>query len=563
MRSIDKGLFGSEVWKRAVERYSAATHLTVEVIGLDGEPLAEPHPTTPVFDLLDGSGHASDLFAACARRCLSPSAGARPVIEERYGLAVVGTPLIVAGNAIGIAMAGYFVTSFADQLAAQRLALESNVPVAELWTVLRRQLPLAGERIIVYGELLQTLCDALLSEHQRARQLAETSARLAAEAEAKDRFLAVLSHELRTPLNAMLGWARMLREGRLGAEASTRALEVIERNTKLQGQLIEDLLHVSRIISGKVSLELRPLGVAPIIDTAVESLRPAVDAKKLRLAVLLDPTVSLVSADPERFGQVVSNLVSNAITFTPAGGHIEVRLQETVRGVELAVADTGVGIAPDFLPFVFDRFRQADSGTARAYAGLGLGLAIVHHLVELHGGSVEAASRGEGHGATFTVCLPALSGLEARLSERYAVTAETAARFDDVPDLHGVRVLIVDDEADTRELFASVLEQHLIEVAAVSSVAEALDMLKRWTPDVLVSDLGMPIETGYDLIRKLRLLTPDEGGAIPAVALSAHAQAEDARQALAAGFQLHVAKPVEPVALALAVARLAGRLEAA
>jgi signal transduction histidine kinase/ActR/RegA family two-component response regulator len=562
MGPIDQGLFSTGVWKRAVERYTAATHLTVEVVGLDGTRLVEPHVTTPLFDLLDGRQHASGLFAACAHRCLEPSALARPVIEQRYGLAVVGTPLIVADEPIGVAMGGYRVTRFIDQLDTQRLARDSNVPFGELRAQLRRQPPLADERIMVYGELLQTLCDALLSEHQRARQLSETSDKLAAEAEAKDRFLAVLSHELRTPLSAMLGWARMLREGALSADTTRRALEVIERNTKLQAQLIEDLLHVSRIISGKVQLDLRPVALGPLIHAAVETLRPAAEAKTLSLAVVLDPDVSLVLADPERFDQVVSNLLSNAIKFTPTGGRIDVRLEETVRGVVLRIVDSGIGIAPDFLPFVFDRFRQADSGMARAYTGLGLGLTIVRHLVRLHGGSVEAASPGEGKGATFSICLPALPGGRVRFAAPYAA-AEAPLRFDDVPKLTGVRVLIVDDERDTREVLTSVLEHHMIEVAAVSSSEEALEVLHRWKPDVLVSDIGMPRESGYDLIRKLRRRTRNEGGHIPAVALTAYAQVEDARRALEAGFQLHVAKPVEPVALALAVARLAGRLQTA
>jgi signal transduction histidine kinase/CheY-like chemotaxis protein len=559
MDAPDRDLFRTEVWKRALERYSAATQLSVELTGPAGERLSEPLPVTPVFELIDGRGSGLRLFATCARRCLAQPAGAPPVVEKGHNLAVVGTPLILAGKTIGAAVAGYVVTAFPQQRETQRLAFESNVPFGDLWTVLRRQLPLTRERIVMYGELLQTLCDSLLSENHRAQQLAETSAGLAAEAEAKDRFLAVLSHELRTPLTAMLGWARMLREGKLGADASARALDVIERNTKRQAQLIEDLLHVSRIISGKVALDLRPLGLAQVIDTVVENLRPAVETKGLWLELVLDPAVGLVSADPDRFAQVVSNLVSNAIKFTPAGGRVEVRLGQVDRGVELTVTDTGVGIAPDFLPFVFDRFRQADGGTTRAYAGLGLGLAIVRHLVELHGGSVEATSPGEGRGARFTVCLPVLAGAGIWRSEPYAPTAESSTWFDDVPRLDGVRVLIVDDEADARELFTSVLEQHRSEVTAVSSVAEALTLLKRWRPDVLVSDLGMPGEDGYDLVRKLRRLAPNDGGRIPALALTAYAQTEDGRQALAAGFQLHVAKPVEPVVLAMAVAQLAGR----
>jgi signal transduction histidine kinase/ActR/RegA family two-component response regulator len=561
MGTPDPSLFRTGVWVQALQRYSATTHLTVVLFGRDGERLSEPSSVTPVFERLNGSGHGTGLFAACAARALTRPAGAPPVVEEEHGLAVVGTPLILADETIGAAVAGYLVTRFADQLVVQRLALRSNVPVGELWTLLRQQLPLARERIMVYGELLQTLCGALLSEIYRAQQLGEKSAQLAEESQAKDRFLAVLSHELRTPLNAMLGWAQLLRDGRLGAEASKRALEVIERNTRLQAQLIEDLLHVSRIISGKVELDRHPLGLAPVIDAAVDAQRPSLEAKGIRLDMALDPAAGLVSADPDRFGQVVANLLSNAIKFTPAGGRIEVRLEPTDHGVQLTVADSGIGIRPDVLPFIFDRFRQADSSQTREYTGLGLGLAVVRHLVLLHGGSVEAVSSGEGQGATFTVCLPALPAVDARDEGLYSPLVEARARRP-IPSLDGVRVLIVDDEADARELFRRVLEQHMIEVADASSAHEALVALKRWKPDVLISDLGMPRESGYDLIRKVRRLTPDEGGSTPAVAVTAYAQAEEGQLALAAGFQLHVPKPVEPTALALAVAQLAGRLKA-
>jgi signal transduction histidine kinase/CheY-like chemotaxis protein len=557
----DRNLFRTDAWRGALEKYSAATHLTVVVTGLDGAWLLEPRSSTPVFDVLAGR---PGLFAECARRCLGQVDGALgPVVEERYGVAVVGAPLRLDGTLIGAAVAGYVVTAFPDQRSTQRLAQASNAPFADLWRLLRQQLPLAHERLLVYGELLQTLCDTLLSEHHRTQQLETASARLTAESEAKDRFLAVLSHELRTPLTAMLGWVLMLRNGKLSETATARGLDVIERNTRLQAQLIEDLLHVSRIVSGRVELNLRPLGLAAIVDATVETFRPTADAKGLRLDVVLDPAAGLVSADPDRIEQVISNLVSNAIKFTPTGGRVDVRLAKNGGEVEISVADTGTGIPATFLPHVFDRFSQADGAPTRAYGGLGLGLAIVRHLVELHGGRVQAASRGKGQGATFTVWLPALAATDAGGSEQRARTAEGARPVDDVPTLEGVRVLLVDDEADARELFKGILEQHKIEVAAVSSVEEALRLMAHWRPDVLVSDLGMTTESGYDLIRTVRRLTVDEGARIPALALTAYAGSENSRLALAAGFQLHLAKPVEPTALALAVARLAGRMKAA
>ena len=517
----DRSPFQSAAWTNALSKYSAATHLTVEIVGLDGERLMEPLSPTPVHDALGGSGRDPGLFAACALRCLGRVDRDAPIVEERYGLAVVGVPLALDGVIVGAAVAGYVVTAFPDQHGVQRLAEASHAPYADLWFLLRRQRPLAPDRIRVYGELLQALCETLLSDHERTRQLETASGRLAAEAEAKDRFLAVLSHELRTPLTAMLGWVRMLRAGKLSVLATGRALEVIERNTNLQAQLIEDLLHVSRIISGKIELDREPLSLTPIVDAAVESVRPAAEAKGVGLDIVLDPAVDRVLADPDRIAQVVSNLLSNAIKFTPAGGQVGVQLGNRNGGVEIRVADTGAGIAAEFLPHVFDRFSQAAGTTTRTYSGLGLGLAIVRHLVELHGGRVEAKSLGAGLGATLEVWLPALVEPVANGPQPLSPAVERTSGVDDLQKLDGIQVLLVDDEADARELFTSILEQHRVEVTAVSTVPEALAVLARWRPDVLVSDIGMPTETGYDLIRAVRRLTPAGDPPIPALALTA------------------------------------------
>jgi signal transduction histidine kinase/CheY-like chemotaxis protein len=471
----------------------------------------------------------------------------------------VGTPLTLAGETLGAAVAGYVVTAFPDQHLAQRLAAASRVPIGELWALLRRQLPLARERVLIYGELLQTICGALLGEQQRAWQLEEASDRLEEESQAKDRFLAVLSHELRTPLTAVLGWTRMLRSGRLDAPSTARAVEVIERNVKLQADLIEDLLYVSRIITGKIVLESRPQELAPMIDVVVDTLRPAAEAKGVRLEAVLDLTPVLVSADAVRLSQVVTNLVSNAIKFTPAGGHIEVRLSLHEREVVMTVTDTGTGITPDALPLVFERFRQADSAVTRAYTGLGLGLAIARHLVELHGGTIEAKSPGAGQGATFSVRLPVLDVTAPGAQTAFARMAGPPPRIDDVPGLAGLRVLVVDDDPDTRELLTTMLESHRIEVTAVNSVSCAMKAFARKPPHILISDIGMAGESGYDLIRKVRQLPRHAGGDVPALALTAYAHPEDARLGLAGGFHVHVAKPVEAVALALAIAHLAGR----
>jgi PAS domain S-box-containing protein len=406
---------------------------------------------------------------------------------------------------------------------------------------------------------------ALAEELARRAALALDNARLFRDAEAanraKDEFLATLSHELRTPLTAVMGWVRMLRTGPLDAVAAERALATIERNTRLQAQLIEDLLDVSRIITGKLRLELRPVDLAAVTEAAVDAVRATAEVKGVDLVSRLDHRTGLVAGDPDRLQQVVWNLVSNAIKFTPRGGRVEVTLEGLDTHVRLGVTDTGRGIAPELLPYVFERFRQADGSSARAHGGLGLGLAIVRHLVDVHGGTVAAFSAGEGHGSRFVVDLPPLAARDDR-SETGRVDeagrAPIAARA-----LEGLEVLIVDDEADARELLATILERAGARVHAAASVSEALQALDRAHPQVLVSDLGLPGEDGHDLIRRVRARDAAAGGRIPALALTAYARAEERRAALLAGFQMHMAKPLEPAELVMAVVRLAQRGPAA
>jgi signal transduction histidine kinase/CheY-like chemotaxis protein len=385
----------------------------------------------------------------------------------------------------------------------------------------------------------------LLAREQRARGEAEAASR------AKDEFLATVSHELRTPLQSMLGWASVLRSSRLPPDLTERALEAIERNTRLQAQLIEDLLDVSRIVSGKLRLDVRPADLHAIVAAAVEAVAPAAQARSLALELALDPAVGPISADPDRLQQVVWNLLSNAIKFTPRGGRVRLSLDADGDDVRLRVSDTGIGIRPEFLPYIFDRFRQAESHTARSHGGLGLGLAIVRHLVELQGGSVKAESPGEGGGAVFTVILPAPpASLRARLDG----APPRAARPRPVP-LEGLRVLVVDDEADARDLVALVLQQAGAQVVAVDGALAALEALQRATPDVLVSDLGMPGVDGHALMARVR--QDARAKRLPAVALTAYARDTDQRRARESGFDAHLAKPAEPDALVALVARLA------
>jgi signal transduction histidine kinase/ActR/RegA family two-component response regulator len=389
----------------------------------------------------------------------------------------------------------------------------------------------------------------------------------------KDEFLATLSHELRTPLTAVLGWTRLLGTGQLDAATSRRAMETIERNAQAQVQLIDDILDVSRIIRGKLRLNVRPVEVAPVVGAAIDAVRPAAEAKGIRLQVILDPQAGPVAGDPDRLQQVVWNLVSNAIKFTPKEGRVQVVLARHDSQLEITVSDTGQGIAPDFLPYVFDRFRQADPTPTRAHGGLGLGLAIVRHLVELHGGSVRAESPGAGRGSTFRVTLPLMAvQSNGRAQAAEPERAETEARaasaaeagpngfgLDCPPELAGLRVLVVEDDADSRELLLAVLRQCEADVRAVASAAEALETFDAWRPDVIVSDIEMPGEDGYAFIREVRRRPPESGGRTPAAALTAYTRAEDRMRALVAGFQIHVPKPVEPAELATVVASLAGR----
>jgi PAS domain S-box-containing protein len=405
--------------------------------------------------------------------------------------------------------------------------------------------------------VLLSLADHAAVAIRNARLLATQQAALA-EAEranrAKDEFLATLSHELRTPLTAMLGWVRMLRSGRLTGDQAQSALEVIERNTRLQAQLINDLLDVSRIVAGKLQLDLRPLELVSVVEEALASVKSDADAKGLVIEVSINPSAGPVLGDRLRLQQIVVNLLSNALKFTPADGRVSVVLERVGATARIQVSDTGIGIEPALLPHVFNRFLQADSTSSRKHGGLGLGLAIVRHLAELHGGSARAESAGPGLGATFTLELPILVVGSGR-GERLAV--EAAGTDTRLPRLEGLRVLVVDDHDDARELIRTVLQQCGADVAVAASADEALDTLDRLRVDVLVSDLAMPGADGYDLIRRIRGRERSAGGAVlPAVALTAYAGTVDRARALAAGFQAHASKPIAPDELATLVQSL-------
>lgn len=401
------------------------------------------------------------------------------------------------------------------------------------------------------------------AEKERARLLErEHAARIEAEAanRTKDEFLHTLSHELRTPMTAILGWAYLLRTGHLKQEEVERGLEVIERNAKAQTKLIDELLDVSAIITGVLHLDACPVRLAPLVETAVDSLRPAMRDKAIQLTTDLDPQVGPISGDPVRLQQVAWNLLSNAIKFTPKGGLVEILLDRHDGYARLTISDNGEGIEQEFLPHVFDRFRQADGTITRAHGGLGLGLAIVQHLVEMHGGFVTASSKGKGQGATFTVCLPLATTLAATSRSEDSRRPGTGQPwFGNSPPLDGLRVLLVEDESDTREFLTFAFTQQGAEVRACATASEALQALEQSRPNVLVSDIGLPDEDGYVLINKVRALPAERGGDIPAVALTAYARDDDRRRALAAGYQMHIPKPIQPRDLTAALATLVER----
>ncbi|MCA1632752.1 MAG: response regulator [Acidobacteria bacterium] len=401
--------------------------------------------------------------------------------------------------------------------------------------------------------------EQLLLSATRQHELTETAERAN---HLKDEFLATLSHELRTPLTAIVGWAEMLRDPRLDPVTSLRAAEVIRRNAQMQVQMVDDLLDVARIITGKLRMSVQPVDLGAIIIAAVDGLRPAAEAKEIRLQLQLDSPAGQVSGDPDRLQQVAWNLISNAIKFTPKAGRVLIRLERVESHVEMTVSDTGLGIAPEFLPHVFDRFRQADATTTRAFGGLGLGLAIVRQLVELHGGMVRVDSKGEGLGSTFTVSLP-LMAVRSATSDTGSAPERPEFKppeFECPPELDGLRVLVVDDEADTCELLQFILEGCGARVKTASSAAAALEAVAEEAFDVLISDIGMPDEDGYSLIAKVRALGKERGGKIPAAAaLTAYAGEEARIRVLQSGFQIHVPKPISPSELVAVVANLAGR----
>ena len=419
-----------------------------------------------------------------------------------------------------------------------------------------------GKLVSVLSLVLDVTARQSAEEERAASLLRERDARRHAEEadRLKDEFLATLSHELRTPLTSILGWASMIRNAEVEGPAAARAIETIERNARSQARLIDDLLDVSRIITGNLRLDLHPLNLAPIVEAALDALRPTADVKGIRLQTRFEPEECLVRGDPNRLRQVIWNLLSNAIKFTQRGGSVNIDLRCVEGTARLTVSDTGEGISAEFLPYVFDRFRQAEGSISRKQGGLGLGLAVVRHLVELHGGTISAESDGIGHGSVFVVDLPLAQERRdpARAEERRREVERRRSRSGAIR-LDGVHVLLVEDDDDSRKLLGTMLKRYGARVTSTKSAAEALNVFSDEAPDVMISDIGMPDEDGYELIRKIRALPGEEGGLTPAIALTGYASRKDRERALTAGYQQHMAKPIEQADMIAAIASLIGR----
>ena len=414
--------------------------------------------------------------------------------------------------------------------------------------------------IIGASKIARDITDKVGAERELTRLLAsERAARERAEAasRAKDEFVAMISHEIRSPLNAILGWSHMLRQGALDKTATANALESIERNARAQAQLVSDLLDVSRVITGKLRINARPVDIMNSVESALESVHPAAEAKQITIDVQREPYATVVTGDADRLQQVFWNLLSNAVKFTPRQGHVSVKIARTNSYLEVAVSDSGTGIPEDFLPYIFERFTQADTTSARRHAGLGLGLSIARHIVELHGGTIAAESAGEGKGATFRITLPVRA-----LHPQEVDSAQTAVPVDTIANeimLNGLRIMVVDDEDETRELLKMMLSSHGAEVLAAASGTEALAQIDECQPGIIVSDIGMPVMDGYMFMKRVRALDSEQRS-VPAIALTAYARAEDRLRALAAGFQMHVPKPVEASELVMVIASLVRRI---
>ncbi len=548
MPSAQQGLFDVDTWLPALEKFGAVTHLTVMVY-VGGRVVCGPFHATPLHTLFARHGYDPGIFDECARRCVSQARDRHVVVlSPQDGLAVVGTSLVLEGEIVGAAVAGYALIDFVRSSAVEHLAREAGLPFRELWDVARAHQPIPERRLMLQGELLQVLGDAILRENFRTRGSETTAAALADESAAKDDFLAVVSHELRTPLTPIVAWARILK---LGGDPvrSRRAAEVIERNALLQTRLVDDLLELTRARLGKVELDLRVHDLNELLRSALEDSAEDIQEKGLALDVVEGDEPLLAEVDEQRVQQILRNVLSNAVKFTPEGGRISVLLAREGDVAAIRIRDTGAGVGPEFISSAFELFRQQESGTRRQHSGLGIGLALVKRLTELHGGRVTLASEGVGLGTQVTVQFPLVSG-----SQHVSAPRAPAA----APDLRGRRLLVVEDTEDNRDAIRILLEELGAEVQVAADGFEAIDMIRGGVFDVVLCDLRMPRMDGFEFMLALRKL-PDHTRLPPVIAVSGLTSSADHARTEAAGFAGQIDKPFDEdrlfVAIETAIAR--------